>query len=102
MLSDYQTEIGNVKTKVINPSLDLLFLVNGKWVTFRKLFPFTIRELKCSSKEVQDWKNSWGVILGWSNTLHLPRPALKYTGDENQNLDPWKKPSNSSATSFLL
>ena len=106
MLSDYQKEIGDVKTKVINPSLDLLFLVNGKWVTFRKLFPFNIRELNCSRKEVQGWINSWEVILGWNNILHLPKPISRNLLDERvggiQNLDPCKKSSSSSVNSFLL
>lgn len=78
MLNDYQKDYRQVKTKVVNPSLDLLFQVNGSWVKFGDLLPFDVRELRLYRCEIEDWVDKWVTIMYWPDTLQL---------DDIQNLD---------------
>jgi hypothetical protein len=74
MLNDYQQSYRKVKTKVVNPSVDLLYYINGKWVKFGHIFPFRIRELKCTNEEIRKWADVWRTILFWPNQIELVMP----------------------------
>lgn len=100
MLQDYQAKYKKVKTKVINPSLDLLFVINGKMVPFKNVFPFCIRELKCDIAYINKWQQTWETILGWVNILHLEKPLPRkiFLKRSNQNLT-WNPSPRSSGRS---